>query len=150
MDKRLKDVNNAQAGAETFDDTEDLELRGLLSGVQTARGKPDQERAPDSKRSLYKWLGLSSSEDDEKTWSRGRVKTAAVVLIFILLGAALAPPFINSRKCAASKSHPNSKFVGSELRSNGTHDFKRTVILISIDGLRYVEGRYSCQRGAEM
>jgi len=28
-------------------------------------------------------------------------------------------------------------FNGDTLRSNGTHDFKRTVILVSIDGLRY-------------
>lgn len=34
--------------------------------------------------------------------------------------------------------HPNQTFVGEKLRSNGTHDFKRTVVLVSIDGLRYV------------
>jgi hypothetical protein len=27
-------------------------------------------------------------------------------------------------------------FNGDTLRSNGTHDFKRTVLLVSIDGLR--------------
>ncbi|KAF4577019.1 hypothetical protein EYR36_005005 [Pleurotus pulmonarius] len=32
--------------------------------------------------------------------------------------------------------HPNQTFVGEKLRSNGTHDFKRTVVLVSIDGLR--------------
>ncbi|KAF4591028.1 hypothetical protein EYR40_009626 [Pleurotus pulmonarius] len=32
--------------------------------------------------------------------------------------------------------HPNQTFVGEKLRSNGTHDFKRTVVLISIDGFR--------------
>ncbi|PFH53376.1 hypothetical protein AMATHDRAFT_138050 [Amanita thiersii Skay4041] len=32
--------------------------------------------------------------------------------------------------------HPNLRFTGSELRSNGTHDFKRTVLIVSIDGLR--------------
>ena len=34
--------------------------------------------------------------------------------------------------------HPNLAFHGSELRSNGTHDFKRTVLMVSIDGLRCV------------
>ena len=33
--------------------------------------------------------------------------------------------------------HPNLSFHGSQLRSNGTHDFKRTVLMVSIDGLRY-------------
>ncbi|KAF9491782.1 Phosphodiest-domain-containing protein [Pleurotus eryngii] len=32
--------------------------------------------------------------------------------------------------------HPNQTFVGGKLRSNGTHDFKRTVVLVSIDGFR--------------
>ncbi|KIY45676.1 nucleotide pyrophosphatase [Fistulina hepatica ATCC 64428] len=32
--------------------------------------------------------------------------------------------------------HPNLAFHGDVLRSNGTHDFKRTVLLVSIDGLR--------------
>lgn len=36
------------------------------------------------------------------------------------------------------KTHPNLAFHGSELRSNGTHDFKRTVLMVSIDGLRCV------------
>lgn len=36
----------------------------------------------------------------------------------------------------SNDSHPNLTFHGSEMRSNGTHDFKRTVLMVSIDGLR--------------
>lgn len=39
---------------------------------------------------------------------------------------------------ARTRTHPNSEFNGAELRSNGTHDFKRTVLIFSIDGLRRV------------
>jgi hypothetical protein len=33
-------------------------------------------------------------------------------------------------------------FSGDVLRSNGTHDFKRTVVLVSIDGLRCISHIY--------
>ena len=142
MDSSQKVTKDVPSPNEAFEDGEDLELRGLLSGVQTVRGKSDQMRDPESKHYLSKWLGFglhgSEAEEEGRSWSRKRVVTAAVVLILILLGAALAPPLVRSggRKGPASKSHPNSKFVGTELRSNGTHDFRRTVLIVSIDGLR--------------
>lgn len=37
----------------------------------------------------------------------------------------------------ASESAKSLHFNGQSFRSNGTHDFKRTVLLVSIDGLRY-------------
>lgn len=139
MDTSSKAMKDTPPANETYEDAEDLELRGLLSGVQTARGELDRDRDVKSKRGLLKWLGVHGSKEDEKPWSRRRITACAVVLILILLGAALAPPLTNlgGRKGTGAQQHPNSKFVGSELRSNGTHDFKRTVLIVSIDGLRY-------------
>lgn len=48
--------------------------------------------------------------------------------------------YVASLLTGCSKDASESKslhFNGQILRSNGTHDFKRTVLIVSIDGLRY-------------
>ena len=67
------------------------------------------------------------------TWRRILLYCVSVVVILTTAAFAtthLFRPTINT--------HPNLSFHGSELRSNGTHDFKRTVLMVSIDGLRCV------------
>ncbi len=59
-------------------------------------------------------------------------------MILLLLGASFARPYLRSGAATLWKEHPNSKFVGGELMSNGTMEFKRTVFIVSIDDLRYV------------
>lgn len=65
-------------------------------------------------------------------WSRRKIVVTAAVLIGLLITGAItrsllvSPPF----------SHPNLAFHRGSLRSNGTHDFRRTVLMVSIDGLR--------------
>lgn len=70
-----------------------------------------------------------------RPWSTRSMACIGAVMIFLLLGASFARPYLHSG--TKWNEHPNSKFVGGELRSNGTTDFKRTVIIVSIDGLRY-------------
>ena len=107
---------------------EDHELAGLLSGVDTTN---DESTKPVSTRKPFRWL------DDKSSKKRKHLYILAIVFIGLLLGAALAPRYLSGcRGTSAAGVHPNSKFVGSELRSNGTHDFKRTVLIVSIDGLR--------------
>ncbi|KAL5501745.1 hypothetical protein ACEPAH_9005 [Sanghuangporus vaninii] len=109
-------------------DGDELELRGLLSGVQNTR-KPDTN----SKRGrglFVEWF------ENSEPWSRKNMALVAGILIILLLGAALVPRDLFSGRSCRKSTHPNSKFVGTELRSNGTHDFKRTVLIVSIDGLR--------------
>lgn len=118
----------------------DLELQGLLSGLPTQNrqkvktGHDENGRAKRDKKSLalYRWLEDDGEGDD--AWSRRRLTSVAGLLILLLLGAVLLRPLIAPK--ARTKTHPNSKFNGAELRSNGTHDFKRTVLIFSIDGLR--------------
>lgn len=114
----------------------DHELSGLLSGVQKDLNA-QQEQDAEGRRRLSNWLGV---DDDVSTpirrSRRQRVVLSAGLFIMLILGATFLPPFFSCNTTSNKKSHPNAQFVGSELRSNGTHDFKRIVLLVSIDGLR--------------
>ncbi|KAF8349197.1 Phosphodiest-domain-containing protein [Amanita rubescens] len=92
---------------------------------------------------------LLSSEEDSRDWRQldttavkpGRTTGTwwrfvryGVLAVAILAGtAALTKAFFFG---PVVPNHPNLLFHGSQLRSNGTHDFKRTVLMVSIDGLR--------------
>ncbi|TDL22192.1 Phosphodiest-domain-containing protein [Rickenella mellea] len=100
------------------DEDIDVELKGLLSGEQTP-GK-----------------SLDNVEDaHDRPWSPKRMACVGLGLVLLILGASLAPPYLGLGSSNKSP-HRNSLFNGAELRSNGTHDFKRTVLIVSIDGLR--------------
>ncbi|KAJ7486159.1 alkaline-phosphatase-like protein [Mycena galericulata] len=73
----------------------------------------------------------SSNPDSPRGWSRKRVVYAAGALIALLITGTLARSLLLS-----PPTHPNLLFHGDDVRSNGTHDFKRTVLIVSIDGLR--------------
>ena len=73
-------------------------------------------------------------ERDSAGWSRGKIVKAAVSLIVLLVLGAFARVLLVSPRPV--QDHPNLLFNGDALRSNGTHDFKRTVLVVSIDGLR--------------
>ncbi|THG95374.1 hypothetical protein EW145_g7971 [Phellinidium pouzarii] len=94
-------------------DIHDLELRGLLSGVQSS-SKDGHEASKAERTRLFRWLDRALEDRDGAPWSRRRMAVVG----------------------APRRAHPNSQFVGTELRSNGTDDFKRTVLIVSIDGLR--------------
>ncbi|KAJ7432808.1 Phosphodiest-domain-containing protein [Mycena galericulata] len=94
------------------------ERKGLLSGSDepsTETWKAETELEPDSPRG----------------WSRKKVVYAAGALIALLITGTLARSLLIS-----PPTHPNLLFHGDDVRSNGTHDFKRTVLIVSIDGLR--------------
>ena len=95
------------------------EREGLLSGVDTS----SVIEAKESKQ--------SSPSDTITSFSFGLARIAFVV------GALLGLVF--GLLCWLSVPQSSTKslhFNGDTLRSNGTHDFKRTVVLVSIDGLR--------------
>lgn len=86
--------------------------------------------------------GLLSDDYSEKpepntqpnAWSTRKIVVAATTLIGLLITGAVARTLL----IPPPPSHPNLFFHGGALRSNGTHNFRRTVLMVSIDGLRCV------------
>jgi hypothetical protein len=97
------------------------ERKGLLSGVDT----------------------LQISEADEpklsQAWSRSTLLSFGPTRVAVVVSAVFGLFFgvfywLSAPPCSVKALH----FNGDTLRSNGTHEFKRTVLLVSIDGLRDV------------
>lgn len=83
------------------------------------------------------------SDETSLGWSRKALVVTSLSFIGILLGASLLSPFLgfhygSTRKSVehVSEDQRGGFAHGETLRSNGTHDFKRTVLMVSIDGLR--------------
>lgn len=76
------------------------------------------------------------SEDEQPPWSRKRIIGTAAFFITLLISGAFVRRLVWGP--VSRPSHSLWFSGGGELRSNGTHDFKRTVLIVSIDGLRYV------------
>lgn len=73
-------------------------------------------------------------EDPESTtpvWSPKKLLCTAIALIVLLVCGAFARILL----MGPPKYH-HLLFHGDDIRSNGTHEFKRTVLMVSIDGLR--------------
>ncbi|KAF5382470.1 hypothetical protein D9615_002739 [Tricholomella constricta] len=88
------------------------EEEGLLSGV-SVEGK--------------------ESNDTRRSWSRGRIVGTAVFFIGLLISGAFVRTLLRGPVVPSEYSLWHK---GGELLSNGTHEFKRTVLIVSIDGLR--------------
>ncbi|KAF9454872.1 Phosphodiest-domain-containing protein [Macrolepiota fuliginosa MF-IS2] len=94
-----------------LDSDEVEERKGLLSEDYNQKPEPDAQ---------------------PNAWSRRKI----IVTASVLLGLLVTGAFSRSLLIPSPPLHPNLAFHGSSLRSNGTHDFRRTVLLVSIDGLR--------------
>ena len=92
------------------------EREGLLSGVDTSSAIEAKEL---------------------KQSSLGHLLSFGLTRISVVVAGLLGLVFGLLCWFSASPSPITLHFNGDTLRSNGTHDFKRTVILVSIDGLRY-------------
>jgi hypothetical protein len=88
------------------DDADDEEHEGLLSGVTESDSK-------------------TNSQD---TWSTQKIACTAIFFIILLVVGSFARSLLMNP--------PRSRSDSYILQSNGTHDFKRTVLIVSIDGLR--------------
>ncbi|KAG7088112.1 hypothetical protein E1B28_012137 [Marasmius oreades] len=96
--------------------------------------KPTGSGFYDGKRSIDD--GDDDLERDSTGWSRKKIITAASILIGLLILGVFARALLRVSSIPTGQDHPNLAFHGQTLRSNGTHDFKRTVLVVSIDGLR--------------
>lgn len=120
---KLQDISNSQQVANGLreEGEDDAEMRGLLSGERI------QNHDLEEKEQIHR-----------RDWTRilpRRMTYLAVGLILLILSAFLAPSSWYTSAPQPSE-HRNAQFGGQVLRSNGTHDFKRTVLIVSIDGLR--------------
>jgi len=95
------------------------ERKGLLSGVDT----------------------LPVSEADEpklsQAWFNRTLLSCGPTRVMVVIGAIFGLVFgvsywLSAPPCSVKALH----FNGDTLRCNGTHEFQRTVVLVSIDGLR--------------
>ena len=88
----------------------DEEREGLLSGKEFYEGQEDLARKDVPGKRVYILAGL---------------------MALLMLGAVFGPPLLRS-------SRPHADFDSRKLRSNGTHPFRKTSLIVSIDGLRYL------------
>jgi hypothetical protein len=114
MARPLKVSPSSQEHISLFSPSKERE--GLLSGVDTLSAIEAGEL---KQSSLYHLLSFGLARI-------AVVLAGTLCLVFGLLRWSSAP----------SNSITPLHFNGDTLRSNGTHDFKRTVLLVSIDGLR--------------
>ncbi|KAK1228074.1 hypothetical protein PQX77_008899 [Marasmius sp. AFHP31] len=115
LEERKGLLNNS----DNFDDDDGYYEKETGSGLyEGKRERPDDD----------------DPERDSAGWSRGKIVKAAIFLIVLLVLGAFARVLLVSP--LPTQDHPNLLFNGDTLRSNGTHDFKRTVLVVSIDGLR--------------
>ncbi|RDB14576.1 hypothetical protein Hypma_016311 [Hypsizygus marmoreus] len=90
------------------------EEEGLLSGLhQGSKSKPES--------------------DVPNAWSRGKIVGTAAFFIALLVSGAFFRTLLHGPLARSSHS---LWYDGGDLLSNGTHDFRRTVLIVSIDGLR--------------
>jgi hypothetical protein len=101
----------SSASTSALGDRIDEERKGLLSGKES--------------------LQLESVDWPHQPWPRSKIVGIAAAFILILIGGAF------TRVLLLNPQAPLRKSVKSDtLASNGTHDFKKTVLMVSIDGLR--------------
>ena len=75
----------------------------------------------------------SEDVEDKDAWSSRRITLTALVLIILLITGAFTLLVL-----CGSHGRKRQLAASSFLRSNGTHEFKPTVLIVSIDGLRCV------------
>ncbi|KAI0086990.1 Phosphodiest-domain-containing protein [Irpex rosettiformis] len=99
------------------DELYDEERKGLLSGS-----------TPHDHEDLY-----DDASEILPRKSRKWLYVAATGFIVLLLGAVFGPALLRTIK---PRPKPVADFDSQKLRSNGTHLFKKTALIVSIDGLR--------------
>lgn len=103
-------------------DSPRVDLEGMANSDEERRGLlSDGTKNYDEPAHAYSRFRLS----------RNKAIGVAVGFILLFIGAVVARPLL-------SRGRPRPEFDSHKLRSNGTHQFKKTSLIVSIDGLRYV------------
>jgi hypothetical protein len=107
----------------------------------------DSDYDPEERKALLPSGSPSPEPDnieDKDGWSTRRISLTALVLIILLITGAFTLLLLGGSP--GRKRQP----AASILRSNGTHEFKPTVLIVSIDGLRCVLLRQKWGRCTEI
>ena len=116
----------------------------MVSANKLALGDYDPE---ERKALLPSGSGERDNSEDiedklEDGWSSRKITLTALVLIILLITGAFTLMVL-----CGSPGRKRQPAASSILRSNGTHEFKPTVLIVSIDGLRCVP---LCQKVGSM
>jgi hypothetical protein len=110
-------------------------LKSSTSKPYGGSSKADEESAGLLAHTEHESLEFEAPtpQTSQPSWPSRRVTGGAVFLLLLILCGA----FANTLLYRSPPSYTHLHFNGDTLRSNGTHDFKRTVLIVSIDGLRW-------------
>lgn len=97
----------------------------------------EQDTSDERKGLLWEEAEDEFATDDpvlQPSSSSRRRRCCAGALIALILAAVVIPALYFGLRAP----RPVADFDSQKLRSNGTHQFKKTALIVSIDGLRYV------------
>ena len=107
------------------------------SSMASASKFPLEDHDPEERKALLPSGSADSEPDnieDKDGWSTRRISLTALVLIILLITGAFTALLV----LGGYPGRKGQPAASSILRSNGTHEFKPTVLIVSIDGLRSV------------
>lgn len=97
------------------------------------KSKPfSYQNASEEEEGLLSGISDGPEHSEKQQWSRRKIILVAVLFIMLLISGAFVRTLLRGPVV-----HSNSIWhTGGDTQTNGTHEFKRTVLIISIDGLR--------------
>jgi hypothetical protein len=129
----------------TGSETSEVERQRLLPSVMNGRG-PTAYRDGAEPEDLYlvEEANLSLPRSSRKSLGsekrrQRRIAILAAILAAILLGGYFGSSFFSFKPQDSGMEYLDDPHI---LMSNGTHNYRKTVLIVSIDGLRF--GKFSC------
>lgn len=97
------------------------------------KSKPfSYQNAAEEEEGLLSGVSGGSEDQEKHGWPRRKIIGVAAFFIILLVSGAFVRTLLGGPIV-----HPNSIWhTGGDTQTNGTHEFQRTVLIVSIDGLR--------------
>lgn len=136
---RIYDSNRNTHTDRDYDEAKEALLSKHRSQYPDAYVDDSEETLAEEPGTSWRLKSSPDDEDEGKKRRRLTVFGVALLLIFMILAAVLGRPLLlsvlhtlHTQEGLASQNDPNA------ILSNGTHQYQKTVLLVSIDGLRLV------------
>lgn len=101
------------------------ERKGLLSDSPRVLDEDELVQTPRSRKRAIPWVMAATA---------GTIIT--IVIICMLYGESFLDALTGNTSSDSIDTESRVQFDCAEIHTNGTHDFKKTAIIVSIDGLR--------------